>query len=237
PAGVAAAAHPVRVSHGEGRNRTGDTTVFSRVLYRLSYLAAADSVAALEKRTSGPVLPRRERPLATEPYSRRRRGQADPDTNPRNVRLRRVDRQLLARPEREHLGRVPAGDRDGDVLVRVLVEDDVPGAGVRERARRGRVVALEAEVELESPAGHDHGRLDGAAREVELHVAEAVDVEHGRPDRRGADLRLGQREPDERRRVDRRPELAGFEADREVGGGRREHVASVERRRHRLEHV
>ena len=25
---------------GEGRNRTGDTTVFSRVLYRLSYLAA-----------------------------------------------------------------------------------------------------------------------------------------------------------------------------------------------------
>ena len=27
--------------HGEGRNRTGDTTVFSRVLYRLSYLAGA----------------------------------------------------------------------------------------------------------------------------------------------------------------------------------------------------
>src|SRR5262245_53759119 len=26
-------------SDGEGRNRTGDTTVFSRVLYRLSYLA------------------------------------------------------------------------------------------------------------------------------------------------------------------------------------------------------
>jgi hypothetical protein len=29
-----------RVSYGEGRNRTGDTTVFSRVLYRLSYLAS-----------------------------------------------------------------------------------------------------------------------------------------------------------------------------------------------------
>ena len=27
-------------ANGEGRNRTGDTTVFSRVLYRLSYLAA-----------------------------------------------------------------------------------------------------------------------------------------------------------------------------------------------------
>ena len=25
---------------GEGRNRTGDTTIFSRVLYQLSYLAA-----------------------------------------------------------------------------------------------------------------------------------------------------------------------------------------------------
>jgi hypothetical protein len=27
------------VDYGEGRNRTGDTTVFSRVLYQLSYLA------------------------------------------------------------------------------------------------------------------------------------------------------------------------------------------------------
>src|SRR5439155_12133823 len=34
---------------GEGRNRTGDTTVFSRVLYRLSYLAAAASLAKLFK--------------------------------------------------------------------------------------------------------------------------------------------------------------------------------------------
>jgi hypothetical protein len=31
-------------SDGEGRNRTGDTTVFSRVLYQLSYLAAAGLV-------------------------------------------------------------------------------------------------------------------------------------------------------------------------------------------------
>ena len=27
------------VLNGEGRNRTGDTTIFSRVLYQLSYLA------------------------------------------------------------------------------------------------------------------------------------------------------------------------------------------------------
>jgi hypothetical protein len=39
-----AAGQPERrgtILRGEGRNRTGDTTVFSRVLYRLSYLAAA----------------------------------------------------------------------------------------------------------------------------------------------------------------------------------------------------
>jgi hypothetical protein len=29
---------------GEGRNRTGDTTVFSRVLYQLSYLARRPAV-------------------------------------------------------------------------------------------------------------------------------------------------------------------------------------------------
>jgi hypothetical protein len=29
---------------GEGRNRTGDTTVFSRVLYQLSYLASVETV-------------------------------------------------------------------------------------------------------------------------------------------------------------------------------------------------
>jgi hypothetical protein len=30
--------------YGEGQNRTGDTTVFSRVLYQLSYLARAREV-------------------------------------------------------------------------------------------------------------------------------------------------------------------------------------------------
>ena len=33
-------ATPRDLPNGEGRNRTGDTTVFSRVLYQLSYLAA-----------------------------------------------------------------------------------------------------------------------------------------------------------------------------------------------------
>jgi hypothetical protein len=31
-----------RTDDGEGRNRTGDTTIFSRVLYQLSYLARSD---------------------------------------------------------------------------------------------------------------------------------------------------------------------------------------------------
>ena len=34
---------------GEGRNRTGDTTVFSRVLYRLSYLAEPTESSGREK--------------------------------------------------------------------------------------------------------------------------------------------------------------------------------------------
>ena len=37
--------------NGEGRNRTGDTTIFSRVLYQLSYLAAAES--RLSRATEG----------------------------------------------------------------------------------------------------------------------------------------------------------------------------------------
>ena len=35
----------ITVLDGEGRNRTGDTTIFSRVLYQLSYLARAGMVA------------------------------------------------------------------------------------------------------------------------------------------------------------------------------------------------
>ena len=33
---------PGHLQNGEGRNRTGDTTIFSRVLYQLSYLAAPE---------------------------------------------------------------------------------------------------------------------------------------------------------------------------------------------------
>ena len=37
--GFGPAAARTSVGSGEGRNRTGDTTIFSRVLYQLSYLA------------------------------------------------------------------------------------------------------------------------------------------------------------------------------------------------------
>jgi hypothetical protein len=35
--------------NGETRTRTGDTTIFSRVLYQLSYLAARASVARVPR--------------------------------------------------------------------------------------------------------------------------------------------------------------------------------------------
>ena len=38
--------HSAWLSDGEGRNRTADTTIFSRVLYQLSYLAAAAKASA-----------------------------------------------------------------------------------------------------------------------------------------------------------------------------------------------
>ena len=45
----------VIAADGEGRNRTGDTTVFSRVLYQLSYLAARRSVARATSCSSSPA--------------------------------------------------------------------------------------------------------------------------------------------------------------------------------------
>ena len=64
-----------------------------------------------------------------------------------------------------------------------------------------------------------------------------VDVEHGRADPVLADLGLGQVEPDERLRVDRRAELVERHAEREVRRRRREEVAAVEGPRDRVERV
>ena len=59
-----------------------------------------------------------------------------------------MDADLFACPDAEHLGRAPTADRDRDVLVCVLVEDDVARTSIGERTRSDNVVALGAELEL-----------------------------------------------------------------------------------------
>ena len=70
-----------------------------------------------------------------------------------------------------------------------------------ERARDDRVVAIEAELDLDHGSRRNLGPLEVLAGEVQLYVAEAVDVEDGGADSALADLRLGQIEP--RQRVNR----------------------------------
>src|SRR5207253_9318008 len=114
-----------------------------------------------------------------------------------------VDPDLLAGGHTEHLRRAAAVDRDRDIPVRVLVEDDVAGPRIGERPRDDGVVALEGELELHRDAGQDVRLLEVLPRQIELHVAEAVDVEHGRADPVLADLWLRHVDPDERLRLDR----------------------------------
>ena len=71
-------------------------------------------------------------------------------------------------------------DGERDVSVRVLVQDDVPAPHLGERPGRDRVVALEADLDLDARARHDPGLLQMLGGQVELDVAEAVDVEDGR---------------------------------------------------------
>ena len=47
---------------GEGRNRTGDTTVFSRVLYQLSYLAPSRGQSSLDVALLSPKVRRVSEP-------------------------------------------------------------------------------------------------------------------------------------------------------------------------------
>jgi hypothetical protein len=60
-----------------------------------------------------------------------------------------MDTDLLAGAHAEHLRGAAAADRDRDVSVGVLVEDDVAGTRVREGASRDRVVAVERDLELD----------------------------------------------------------------------------------------
>ena len=83
--------------HGQGRNRTTDTTIFSRVLYQLSYLAEKQKRPAIGLgRASGRIrcLCYRSRPLA-------RRGLdhvsaiVNPRACPASVRTRSVGREFM----------------------------------------------------------------------------------------------------------------------------------------------
>src|SRR5262249_27236268 len=155
------------------------------------------------KRTSGPVLPCRERPLGGT--------LTDAERPSRPASVDDVDSETLAGPDREHVCRAPVGDRDRDVLVRVLVEDDVARPGVGKRTRRRRVVAVHAEVELDTPPRDDADLLHVRAGEVQLDVAVTVDVENGGRDPRPLDLGSRKLETNERLGLDRRTELAGLD--------------------------
>src|SRR6185503_2260978 len=132
-----------------------------------------------------------------------------------------MDPHFLPRSDAEEVGRTAAVDRDRDVSVRILVEDDVTPAGVGERARSGRVVTLEGKLELYGDARQHARLLEVVTREVELHVPEMVDVEDAGTDAVLADLSVGHVQAHERLRVDRRAEVVDRDAAREMSGGRR----------------
>src|SRR5512132_2870626 len=104
-----------------------------------------------KKRTSGPVLPCRGRPLARDPN---RSG-----TAVKGPSADEVDDEPPAGTNGKHLRSVAVGDRDRNVLIRVLVEDDVAGPRVGEGTRGGCVGAVRAEIELDAPTWENPGLL------------------------------------------------------------------------------
>jgi hypothetical protein len=81
---------------GETRTRTGDTTIFSRVLYQLSYLAAADKASGPRTATRGGDRPD-GRPPATGRSTPRSAG-AGPRRRPSPQPIRGAGRRSPARP-------------------------------------------------------------------------------------------------------------------------------------------
>src|SRR5439155_22474466 len=191
----------------EGRNRTGDTTVFSRVLYRLSYLAAACQSSRLivasvrvrlrpEAGSSGREARSRGVPCVCVkegapwgkygfPHAKKRRpGRCD---RAANVSLGAslyhpggaevTYANRVARLRVQQRRSVPAGDRHRHVPVAVLVEDHVTRPCVAERSGGHCIVALAVVLELDARPGHDARALGVVAREIERDVAEAADVE------------------------------------------------------------
>src|SRR3954470_14386434 len=89
----------------------------------------------------------------------------------------RDDRDRRARRRAEHRLGVAAADREREVPVGVLVQDDVARPRIRERARGDGVVPLVPDRELDWAPGLDAGAGDLLATQVELDVPEAVGVD------------------------------------------------------------
>src|SRR3954452_21659887 len=81
---------------GETRTRTGDTTIFSRVLYQLSYLAAADKASGPRTATGAGDRPG-GRPPARGRSTPRSAG-AGPTRRPSRRPIRGAGRRSRARP-------------------------------------------------------------------------------------------------------------------------------------------
>src|SRR5206468_4609965 len=105
------------------------------------------------------------------------------------------------------------------------------------RARGDDVIPLGTGLQLNAGPGHDAGFVQVRAVEIEADVPEPVDRQHGRVDPRRADIGLGYVETGQRLGIDRRPELAEWNAECEMRSRRREEVAAVKRARDRLERV
>ena len=148
-----------------------------------------------------------------------------------------MNADVLAFLDPEHGRGVATVDCDRDVPVGVLVEDDVARPGVRERACGDRVVALRAGQQFDPSPGNDPGLVEVRAVEIEADVPEPVDRENGRVDARGADVGPRDVEPGKDIGIERRPERAEGDAEREMRGRRREEVAAVKRARDGLERV
>ena len=127
-----------------------------------------------------------------------------------------LDLDRVARLRAEHRSGVSVRERDRDVAVGVLVQDQRAVAGLGERAGRGRVVALERQTELDLRSGNDVDLLEMTPVEVELNVAEVVDVENLGADARVPDRGLGQLEPHEHGGIDGGAELLDRDTRSEV---------------------
>ena len=201
-------ARSARGSDGEGRDRTSDTAIFSRVLYQLSYLAAGrESIRADKGTASGTVLPllggRSTTPDSSTP---RPPGQAIASVPAR----RELHADLVAGLGGGQLGRAAPVHGDREEPRRVRVQHQLAGVHVGERLGAAHVVAVVGGDDLGQPA-----RLE-----------EAVELRARR--RRAGCCRTGRRAaPTARRRVPssvwsmptRRTRSAGSSAGPSVGSG------------------